>query len=162
MVKENEYFDLLLIDFVYEFDDGQRYYQNNNGVLTLNYYSCPKNITMTAQWVFNLIHLELDVSGKTGSTWKILIRNNTGATITVEYNEKMCYKSDAQNWTGLNNVKTVVIDKDYNVETVNISENWFATSITVSFVHEGKRYITYADNLNANGTLTTYTNVIDA
>ena len=45
--------------------------------------------------------------------------------------------------------------------TVEISENWFATSITVSYIVGGRRIITYADELSTNGSLNAEYNIID-
>ena len=65
---------------------------------------------------------------------------------------KMCFLTDAKNWTGLSNVKSITIPARTST-TVKISENWFATSIAVSYVKGGVRRITYADELNTNGSM---------
>ena len=45
--------------------------------------------------------------------------------------------------------------------TVQISENWFTGHITASYVVFGKRYITYANELNnLNKTLSSYNNIV--
>ena len=98
--------------------------------------------------------------GKSGTTWSIKITNPSSKAVTVYYNKKMCYLSDAQNWTGLNDVASFTLTSGSS-KTITISENWFATSITVSYVtSSGVRMITYANNLDANKTMNIMTNKI--
>lgn len=33
---------------------------------------------------------------------------------------------------------------------ISITENWFATSVAFSWIHDNIRYITYGSNLDAN------------
>ena len=79
--------------------------------------------------------------------------------IEVEYNAKMCYWDDARNWTGLNDVAKIDL-KPYETHEVSISENWFATSIACSYIDNGHRVITCANNLSVAG-LTSLTNLIE-
>ncbi len=65
---------------------------------------------------------------------------------------------DAKNWKNLSDVKNIVIYSN-SYETVDIKENWFATSIATSYVKGNYRIITYANNLS-NDTLVSYENVI--
>lgn len=104
-------------------------------------------------------YLELSVAGKSGSTWLIEITNTSPMGIEVEYNTKMCYWDDARNWTGLNDVAKINL-KPYETKKVNISENWFATSIACSYIDNGHRVITCANNLSVAG-LTSLTNLIE-
>ncbi|HIR39240.1 MAG TPA: trypsin-like serine protease [Candidatus Coproplasma stercoripullorum] len=103
----------------------------------------------------------LEVVSKTGSTWLIRVENTSSAGINLEYNSKMCFFNDAKNWTGLNDVVSKYF-APYEFKYVSISENVFATSITCSYVRGGERIITYANNLDTDGTLTSYNNVIPA
>ena len=48
----------------------------------------------------------------------------------------------------------------YEISEVSITENAFATSIACSYLRDGYRVITYANNLSTNGTLSSYNNVI--
>ena len=98
---------------------------------------------------------------KSGSTWFIWVENTSSAGINLEYNSKMCFLNDAKNWSGLKDVKSIYL-APYGYNIVSISENVFATSITCSYVRSGERIITYANNLNTDGTLTSYNNVISA
>lgn len=103
----------------------------------------------------------LEVVSKTGSTWLIRVENTSSAGINLEYNSKMCFFNDAKNWAGLNDVVSKYF-APYEFKYVSISENVFATSITCSYVRGGERIITYANNLDTDGTLTSYNNVIPA
>ncbi len=118
------------------------------------------NTTLVAIWqiVNNNAYLEITNMGKSSGKWRIKIKNVSNTTITVEYNELMCFLDDAENWTDLDDV-----NNDYDLDpgesiTVTISENWFATSIAVSYVTNGTRKITYADNLKSSGAISIYYN----
>ncbi len=107
-------------------------------------------------------YLHLSIVSKQNSTWKIKITNNSSHKRTVSYNEKMCFDDDAKNWTKLKNIKTTTINA-YSSETVSISENWFATTIAVSFETNEERLITYANNLiyrDDSSSLNEYTSLI--
>ena len=137
----------------YEDSNHDKYYIN--GQNEENIYSRLGDLTLTAVWTES--YLEIENIGKSGLNWRIKITNNSSTTIEVKYNKKMCYHSDAKNWTGLTDInganEEVSIDPGKS-EIVIISENWFATSITVSYVDsEGVRRITYANELNVNGSM---------
>ena len=100
-------------------------------------------------------YLQLEIEGKNGNTWIINVGNWLNFDVTVQYNSKMCNFNDAKNWNGLKDVKTLNISRNQE-KTIDISENWFATSIAVSYQRNGKRYITYADKLNTNKTMNLY------
>ena len=108
--------------------------------------------TMNVQYNTLYTNLRLSIVSKQGSTWKIRIYNPSSNEVTVSYNEKMCNSGDAQNWTGLNNIVKIKI-KAYSSEPVSISENWWATTIAVSYEKDGHRVISYADGLNTNGNI---------
>lgn len=97
-------------------------------------------------------YLSLSIIAKSGNTWSIKVYNPTSLGLTVYYNSKMCFLGDAQNWTGLSDVKSTYISSNSET-TVKITENWFATSITVSYIVGNYRIISYADNLDTNGSL---------
>lgn len=104
-------------------------------------------------------YLELSSKGYNSGTYTILIQNNTSHQIETEYNEKMCFDADAKNWNKLNDIKTVTI-KPYSYTKVSIKENWFATTIAISYIKNDKRLVSYANGLS-NNSLTQYTNKID-
>ena len=85
-----------------------------------------------------------------GSDGKIL------HTITSEYFDCENYSYRGSN---SNNVSYASLGGKTSL-VVQIKENWFATSIVVSYIKDNIRYITYANNLNSNGSLTTYYNSI--
>lgn len=109
---------------------------------------------------YNYDPLELGVSGKSGSKWSISITNNSSHIRTVSFNQKMCNFFDAKNWTNLSDVSSFTISP-YKSTMVNISTNWFATSIAACYYYNNKQVITYANELNSSTcTLTQYTNII--
>lgn len=76
------------------------------------------------------------------------------------YNSTMCYDNDAKHWSNLANVRAIVSISPYGYQNVEISENWFATTIVASFFKGSHRIITYANSLNQNGTLSQYQSVL--
>ena len=118
------------------------------------------SMTVSSHSKIKYTYLSLDIVSKSGSTWKIRIRNPLNRAVTVQYNSKMCNLGDAENWTGLSDIQSVSIS-GFSSTTVEISENWFATSITCSYVSDGVRLITYANQLNTNGTLNVMQNYIN-
>lgn len=70
----------------------------------------------------------------------------------------MCFESDAKNWTALGNNERIVVVEPHKYEDIQISENWFATHITLSYVSGSTRYITYANELNVNKSIHMYWN----
>ena len=135
----------------YVTDDGGQYYMNGGTEDSL--YCYDKDIRLTAHWTESFLAIEN--LGKSGTKWNIKITNNSSTAVTVYYNKKMCYLSDAKNWTGLKDVngenEEIILEPGESYQ-VKISENWFATSITVSYVVNGEiRMVTYADGLKTNG-----------
>ncbi|MBP5092049.1 MAG: hypothetical protein J6328_05795 [Bacilli bacterium] len=107
------------------------------------------------------VFLGLSLPRKSGNTWTVNVKNNTYVKIHGQYNRKMCNFNDAKYWTSsLKDIADFTIEPQSSID-INISENWFATSIVVSMVLDAKRYITYADNLSS-GSLKSYKNVVDA
>lgn len=128
------------------------YSQDDNGNLTKLEYNFAGDITLYAHW--EVVYPELSVIDKSGSVWKIGIKNNGSTSITFEYNKKMLFEKDAKVWNVNDKDKgSVFIGAGASAE-VDISENWFATCIVVSVKIDSTRYITYAYNLNTNGTIT--------
>ena len=118
------------------------------------------NGTMSLGIISRNSRIRIQNMGKSGNKWNIKIKNPSNTTRTVYYNSKMCFQGDAQNWTNLNNVVSVQIAA-YSSTTVQISENWFAGYIAVSYIpYSGARYITYANELNINTSIHMYWNNI--
>lgn len=97
-------------------------------------------IAISTSWV------ELSVDSFNNKKWEINVYNPNTFGITLEYNSKMCYQDDAKNWNKLNDIKSIYISS-FNTKTVSIEENWFATTIALSFVNDNKRYVSYANEL---------------
>lgn len=104
-------------------------------------------------------YLKPSISGKKDNAWKIFVKNTSSNKVEVEYNEKMCFDDDAKNWNKLNDIKKITLNS-LEEKTITIYENWWATTIALSYKLEGKRIITYANNLNTNGSLSISYNVI--
>lgn len=132
---------------LYSSSKEQRYYINNlNSDTTMNVNYKTLNVYK---------YLEIEIDGKKDSTWKIMIKNPLSSPIEVFYNKKMCYADEAKKWD-LNKLKDIssVIVPGNGYKVVDIQENWFATHIALSYIADGHRLITYANNLNADGTIT--------
>lgn len=110
----------------------------------------PSTITkamMVYQVVTDEQCLNIRCHGFSSGQWNISVYNPNFDSVLLEYNEKMCFENDAKNWTGLNDIKTIVLNS-HSSESVMIKENWFATTVAFSYQKDGKRYITYAYDLN--------------
>lgn len=131
------------------------FYANNLNVSgTMTSYSNSKPTTYTQHG------MKVCIVSKSGSTWKIQLTNNTGSTRTFEYNKKMCFDGDAQNWNGLADVSSITLSNGASTQ-LSISENGFATAITISYLIDDTRYIFWANNLNATtGTMSSYSSVL--
>lgn len=135
--------------------NGKRYvtYANeldsNNNMLNPNL----SNVTYSNNSTINLV-------GKNGGTWIIDVKNTFNEKRTLAYNTKMCYTDDAKNWTGLSDVNDDTVLYPSETTTIRIVENAFADAIAVSLVdiNENWRYVYYANNLNADCTMTVGTN----
>ena len=149
--KANVYSSKLITNQPFSTSLGKRNYiyvrENDNDYVFKVSYEEGKTIISDPIY-FGMQYLKLSIVKKSGTKWTIRIRNLFTSSLPVSYNTKMCNYGDAENWKGLKNIMTVNIPKD-NYLDVGISENWFATSIAVSHVREGKRYVSFADGLNA-------------
>lgn len=108
---------------------------------------------------FGMPFMKLAIVKKNGLTpwgsWVIRIWNLTNRNLQVYYNKKMCFDADAMYWSGLNDLDSNYIL--YNgYQDVTISENWGATTIAVSYTFDGKRYVSYANLLNASAKTLSY------
>ena len=109
----------------------------------------------------NYKYLEIHNNGKNGNKWKISVKNPFSRGLWINYNSKMCFEDDAKNWKNLNDVEYLYIEGN-QIANIEIQENWFATSIALSYLFEpdDKRIITYANNLNSNGSMNIMYNYI--
>lgn len=95
----------------------------------------------------------IGINSKAGSTWQIILINNTGSARKFIYNAKMCNFGDAQNWTGLSDISQTAVLANGESTILNIQEYGTATSIAISYINGSTRYILYANELNSNRTL---------
>lgn len=71
--------------------------------------------------------LDISVVSKASGKWTIAVSNNHNYGIAFEYNTKMCFKGDAESWSGLNHIASASVAAGSSVNVV-ISENVFANS----------------------------------
>jgi hypothetical protein len=74
----------------------------------------------------------------------------------------MCFKSDALNWTNLNDIsKEILLDSNQST-SITIFENWFADSIAVSYINNNnKRLISCGYKLSSgNNSMAMENNII--
>ena len=100
--------------------------------------------------------ISVAIENKSGGKWQLYLRNDTGETKSFIYNAKMCFDNDAINWTGLTDIERTNELADGEETQIEISENYFATSIAISYIKGSKRYILYANNLNTDGSMSSY------
>lgn len=100
----------------------------------------------------HMTFLSLNLVGLNGSNWKVKVTNNSTETVCVYYNTKMCFENDAKTWTNLSDINYFYLEKNSS-KIVEISKNWFATDIAVSYVFDDcGRFVTYAHDLDKNNT----------
>lgn len=149
-IQENAFATHIAISFVSETMRIIRYANELNSSGTMNVLTNTINIYK---------YISITNLGKSGSKWLIKITNPTTYGIFVEYNSKMCGEGDAKNWTRLKNISSFYIDGG-QTRQVAISTNFFATHITISYINNGRRLITYANGLSGNGNINILNNYI--
>lgn len=95
-------------------------------------------------------NIAVTILSKFGGKYAVRIRNNTGAARSFEYNSKMCFEGDAKNWTNLGDIKTTPVLPNGASILVEISENVWATHLTISYDYYGTRRVFYANQLNGS------------
>ena len=103
--------------------------------------------------------LKLTLLGKSGDTWNVRIENPSLHDVTLEYNKKMCFLDDGKKWKCLNDLAAINLSQKGSVD-VGIHTNWFADAITTSYKVANLRFVTYANQLNTNGTMSVFNNII--
>lgn len=148
-IYENWYAAYIAVSFSSDSLQNIRYANNLHVNGTMSVYDNSKPVYK---------YLSISNAGKSGSAWKINIYNPTSSGFTVYYNAKMCNVGDAQNWSALNDEKSIYLDGNVTKQ-VTISENWFAAYIAISYKHSnGTRLITYANGLTTGGGINVMTN----
>lgn len=92
--------------------------------------------------------LNLSISKKESNVWTIKVYNFLSYSTNFRYNTKMCNLDDGLEWKNLSDLTSLTIDGRTTVE-IKVKENWFATSVVVSRVMRGYRYVTAIDKLDA-------------
>lgn len=99
----------------------------------------------------------VEVVGKNDDTWLINATNIFGKAMYLQYNTRMCFKGDAQDWDGL--------DEDLSVKTslaaggtksIRITENGTAGYITMRFTDSDTQITVYANELSSDCSRTLY------
>ncbi|MCQ2772936.1 MAG: hypothetical protein MJ238_06690 [Bacilli bacterium] len=105
-------------------------------------------------------YLSIENMGKTNNRWCLRIGNPKSFRLQVTYNSKMCFGTDARDWSGLNDqVNLAVGARSFAV--VYVSTNLFAGYVTACYCDlNGRRFVTYANSLTQSGGITVYHNVI--
>lgn len=129
---------------------------NTGGPLPYTIY-CSDN---TYEILLSEIHIRMSILSKSGSVWTIRLKNPNGFSTYCKYNSKMCFLEDASNWSNLNDLVSITIPS-YSYKDVQISENWYATSIVCGWEDLIYRYVTYADTLmqESKSMMTRYTQI---
>lgn len=100
-------------------------------------------------------YLDFEVVGNSNG-WQVKLINESPFTVYATYNTKMCFKSDAENFTGLSDLEDKEIPGNSSV-TVTIQGNGAARWIvaTINYSSNGKNYrkISYANGLSKNGNI---------
>ena len=82
-----------------------------------------------------------------GAGWIVNFTNPTDRTVTIEYNKKMCNRTDAYKWgSSLQDIEIYVLGAGKTYQ-VTIPKNGTATGIAVSYGYGVNRYITVAYNI---------------
>ena len=99
---------------------------------------------------FDPQYLDISIEKFENKRWYINVLNSNNFACTIIYNSKMCFLNDAISWNlNKSDIRTATIDPNSSYE-VCISENFFATSVAISYFHIDTRYVTAADGLDKN------------
>ena len=107
-------------------------------------------------------NIKANIITKSNGKYLIRICNNTGFSTSIQYNSKMCFESDAKNWTNLEDIETTKVLPHGSSTIIEIEENGTATHITMSYGRNDLRKVFYANNLNETSlTMSSGGNVIN-
>lgn len=153
MVQENGFSTHIALRIL-DSSNEVRFWINNLDMLT--------NLSIGTSKIERFFYLSLSIISKSGSQWCINVKNETSYPIYFVYNKKMCFKSDALNWTNLNDISNEILLDSNQSKSITISENWFADSIAVSYINNNnKRLITCGYKLSSgNNSMATENNII--
>ena len=97
----------------------------------------------------NDFYLDVTIDRKSDNVWILNVNNDSADMINFEYNAKMCYRGDAEKWKGLSHIVKSTVNATSSIQ-IAIMENWSADAIVLSYTKDGKRFITYANDLNSS------------
>ncbi len=109
---------------------------------------------------YSYSNLHFNTTQNNTGNYKIKITNDSSWIRSVQYNSKMCFYNDGINWQNLSDKVTITINP-YSSVIVTIYKNWFADAIVASYVYQGKRCITCANNVQ-NSQPSEHYNLINA
>jgi hypothetical protein len=153
MVQENGFSTHIALRIL-DSSNEVRFWINNLDMLT--------NLSIGTSKIERFFYLKLSIISKSGNQWCINVKNETSSPIYFVYNKKMCFKSDALNWTNLNDIsKEILLDSNQST-SITIFENWFADSIAVSYINNNnKRLISCGYKLSSgNNSMAMENNII--
>jgi hypothetical protein len=106
-------------------------------------------------------YLNLELTARSGFiiyNWDVKITNPNSYAVQVTYNSKMCFESDANNYTNLSDLVTIVIPANSST-TVRINGNgtagWITTCIDYTYGGSNYRRVTCANGLSGSLTMNT-------
>ena len=105
------------------------------------------NVEESIEPRIDLSFLSLAIVSESGGKWRIRVTNTTDQDITFEYNTRRCYKSDAENWTGLKHIETREVEANDSV-IVTIEDYIWADAVAVSYLGKGKRLISFGYDMD--------------
>ena len=137
-----------------KYNPGTSLSSTDNGEMQLHI-----NQTGLATYFNNPKYLNLSLVARSGFiiyNWDVKISNPNSFAVQVTYNSKMCFQSDAKNYTGLKDLVTIIIPANNSV-TVRINGNgtagWITTCIDYSCDSANYRRVTCANGLSGNLTM---------
>ena len=104
--------------------------------------------------------LRVKLLSKLNDNWVFLAKNETGTTIEIDYNSKLCFHSDGINWSGLGDVETTKRLAPGETVIIQVSNFGTADTFALSYVYDSYRHIVCANSLDtAELTMTCSSNV---
>ena len=153
-IDENLLAATLAIRFIAETEVIIRYANNlsNNGVHST------MSVNTNVMPIFR--HLHLTNSGRSGNYWLINITNPLSNGVWVYYNARLAWTPDARNWTFLlSHINRVWVNGGQTVQ-VRVRTNLLAPAFPASYFAHGRRVVSYATGLNANGAISVGHNIV--
>lgn len=123
-------------------------------------------VSINSQTISSPSYLQLSLVSRSGFAiynWEVKISNPNSYAVQVTYNSKMCFESDAKNYTNLSDLVTITIPANSSV-IVTINGNgtagWITTCIDYRYDSYNQRRVTCANGLSGNLTMNTPVNKI--